>query len=382
MEFEHVLLKTPLELMGRVSRTQHKALDKDYTVVENALKTLLAREQDDPNVENTCNSLDKIIVKLRGMKRKLEDCDAEMEPVHTSFHARIRHLKGFDPEEATNFSHCYNTRRTCRIIAEYFLRRGYLKSAEALASKHNMKDLVDIEVFKSIQPIVQALQKHNCTPALAWCKENSVKLKKQKSTLEVHLRLQEFIELALGGKKLQAVEYAQKHIGPHAEQHMDKVKVAMAVLYIDKNTTASRYKGLVDGSRWDGLVEEFMTSMHCLYGFTDTPMLHLVVQAGILALNTQQAQQSWSHNVNDPMCSPIFQSLAKKLPFTYKKNSSLVCRMSGAIMDGDNPPVVLPNGHVYSYQALFDMWDTTGAITCPVTKTNYLWDELTKAFVM
>jgi hypothetical protein len=40
--------------------------------------------------------------------------------------------------------------------------------------------------------------------------------------------------------------------------------------------------------------------------------------------------------------------LAEKLPFSHHITSCIVCRISGAIMDENNPPMVLPNGHVYS----------------------------------
>jgi len=38
------------------------------------------------------------------------------------------------------------------------------------------------------------------------------------------------------------------------------------------------------------------------------------------------------------------QKLAKKLPSTDPMVSSLICRISGEVMDEDNPPMALPNG--------------------------------------
>ena len=77
MEYEHHLVKVPAEGMQKVARVQQKALEKDFLVVENAVRTLLLREQDDPNVENTCNSIAKIVTKLCGVKRKLQDFEKE-----------------------------------------------------------------------------------------------------------------------------------------------------------------------------------------------------------------------------------------------------------------------------------------------------------------
>ena len=51
-------------------------------------------------------------------------------------------------------------------------------------------------------------------------------------------------------------------------------------------------------------------------------------------------------------------------------------------MDGNNPPMALPNGHVYSYQSLEEMHDTMGCIVCPATQEQYHLEDAKKAFVM
>lgn len=43
-----------------------------------------------------------------------------------------------------------------------------------------MQKLVDIELFVEVQRIEDALRKHSCTEALAWCSENKSALRKAK----------------------------------------------------------------------------------------------------------------------------------------------------------------------------------------------------------
>ena len=382
MEYEHQLLRVPLECMQKICRSQQKAVEKDFLVVENAVKTLILREKDAPDVENTCNSIDKIVNKLCGVKRKLQDFEKEAQIPHEASKARMLHLHQCNPTNACVFGDPYNSVRVNRIIIDYLLRRGHTCTAEAIAQRHKMTALVDIDIFKSTQSVITSLEQHTCTEALAWCKEHQIKLKKLKSTFEIHLRLQEFIEMALAGKKMQAVTYARKYLSQHAESHMADIKFCMAMLCYDKDARCPKYKELMDGSRWRKLVEEFRKDLLAVYHFTAHPLLHTILQSGILALNTQQAYQNWSYNVNDPMCNKLFQQLAKKLPLTYLKNSSLVCRLSGAVMDGNNPPMVLPNGHVYSYQALQEMCQSLGHILCPATQQEFRWADIRKAFVM
>ena len=40
--------------------------------------------------------------------------------------------------------------------------------------------------------------------------------------------------------------------------------------------------------------------------------------------------------------------LAEGLPSSHHTQSLIVCRATGAIMDADNPPYMLPNCNVYS----------------------------------
>lgn len=42
------------------------------------------------------------------------------------------------------------------------------------------QDLVDIDVFQEAKKVIDALQKKEVAPALAWCADNKSKLKKSK----------------------------------------------------------------------------------------------------------------------------------------------------------------------------------------------------------
>ena len=53
--------------------------------------------------------------------------------------------------------------------------------------------------------------------------------------------------------------------------------------------------------------------------------------------------------VNCPVCTPLMAKLAEPLPFSHRIHSSLVCRLSGDVINDHNPPMVLPNGYVYGH---------------------------------
>eukprot|EP00906_Rhabdomonas_costata_P003444 RCo005258 len=383
MEYEYHFLKAPVEQWQAVLRSQARALERDFLVVENAMKTLSARERESPSVENTVSSLERVLGRLCGMKRKLTEGAAEADRAAEVVQARVQHLQSCDPAHSTNFRHSYNVTRDFRVVSDYVLRRGCSRTAEFLAQKCHLVDLVDIETFRVAWPIIEGLQAHRLTEALAWCKENQARLKRAKSGLEFSLRLQEFLQKARSGPKLAALEYARKHLTPFLETNAAEIKHALgAVLLSRGDPTLDRYKDLLDEARWAALVEAFKVEFFALSGLAPIPTLHVALQAGVLALNTQQAHQVGFHHVNDPMGNKLYQGLARRLPQTYRMNSCLVCRLSGAVMDSNNPPLVLPNGYVYSYQALSEMFHAIGGIECPVTHQRYSWDELRKAFVL
>lgn len=53
-------------------------------------------------------------------------------------------------------------------------------------------------------------------------------------------------------------------------------------------------------------------------------------------------------NRDCPVCDPWLGKLAEEVPFSHHVNSTIVCRLSGKIMDEDNAPMAFPNGYVYS----------------------------------
>jgi macrophage erythroblast attacher len=53
-------------------------------------------------------------------------------------------------------------------------------------------------------------------------------------------------------------------------------------------------------------------------------------------------------NVDCPTCGEDMKVLAAEVPMSHHVNSTIVCRISGAVMDSQNEPMSFPNGYVYS----------------------------------
>lgn len=220
--------------------------------------------------------------------------------------------------------------------------------------------MADFELFEQDALIEAELWEGKCSKALLWCAENKTSLKKLKvsrcwakltaqSTLEFNLRLQEFVELARIFEYKNAIDHSQKYLAPYLDAHPREIRQALALLAFPPTTTCGPYMQLYSADRWRDLVAEFRRDSFALHSLPAQPALALVLQAGLSALKTPQCTLPSCQSANCPVCQPdTFGALAAPLPFSHHTNSTLVCRITGKLMDESNPPLVLPNGSVYS----------------------------------
>ena len=54
-------------------------------------------------------------------------------------------------------------------------------------------------------------------------------------------------------------------------------------------------------------------------------------------------------NADCPVCSTHLNELGRNLPYAHCAQSRLICNITGHPLDENNPPMMLPNGHVYGY---------------------------------
>jgi macrophage erythroblast attacher len=245
---------------------------------------------------------------------------------------------------------------------------------------------VDIELYQESTQIKSSLLAGSAAECLAWCSENRTALKKSKSPIEFVLRRQEFIELIRGRDLTAAMGYAKKHFPGLADEHELEIEQALALLAINSETSVMPYKWLYDSARWTDIAQQFDRDNHLLHGLPNRPQLVSLVHAGLSALKTPQCLHEIggmkSGNINCPVCSPPLSKISKLLPFAHHETSLLVCPISGAIMDADNAPMALPNGHVYSLRALEQMAATMGgSVVCPRTNAIYRFVEARKCFI-
>lgn len=393
--FEQPFARVPYENYRKVFRTSQKNVERELGVVQNTCTDLASRatigtlQRDD-----ALQSIEGMIGRVESLKRKLSDLhETAGKPTQDVMRERLHHLATIETLHSANgpeYNRWADTRLD-RWLVDWCLRTGKDKTARRIAKDKGIETLVDIDLFMDIGRIEQALSDKSCTEALTWCNENKVALRKIKSTLEFDLRLQEYIELIRARKTLEAIAYSKKHLISWQETHLAQIRTASALLAFPPDTTCGPYKRLYDPSRWKNLIHSFRTAVYTLNTLPAEPLLHLALYAGLASLKLPVCYDASTMNVDCPVCDGEPRSgsqglgmgrLAQEVPFSHHTNSTIICHISGKIMDEDNMPMAFPSGHVYSREALEDMAAKNGGIvTCPRSGTACNFSMLRKVFI-
>ncbi|XP_047332867.1 protein MAEA homolog [Impatiens glandulifera] len=374
LKLEHQFMRVPFEHYKKTIRTNHRIVEKEISSVVSSVVDVADSELSPGDAVQRLNSL---VFRLQGLKRKLEEGGLAENMQAQKCRARIDHLESADAENLCE----WNNTRLKRILVDYMLRMSYYDTAEKLAKDSDILDFVDIDVFHEAKKVIIALNNKDVAPALAWCSENKSRLKKSKSKFEFQLRLQEFIELVRAVKHLDAIAYARKYLSPWGGTYLKEVQRVMATLAFKGTTECPTYKVLFEAKQWDYLVEQFKQEFCKLYGMTFESLLNIFLQAGLSALKTPFCYED-DCTKEDPLSQELFRKLAMPLPFSKQHHSKLVCYITKDLMDTENPPLVLPNGHVYSTKAMEEMArKNNGVIQCPRTGDICNFSNLVKSYI-
>lgn len=378
LKLEHQLIKVPFEYLKKAMRVSTRLVEKEVNAVVAGVADAIEK---DMSKEEAVQRLTSLVSRLQGLKRKLDEGNKGEQVQVQRCRARMDHLSMLQGENAKENEATWNNTRVQRILVDYMLRSSYYDTALELAEMKGIQELVDIDIFLEARKVIEALRNRDCSEALAWCSENKTRLKKSKSKFEFKLRLQEFIELVRAERMMDAIMYARKHLAAWGSTNMKELQQAMATLAFKSNTDCAGYKILFDPQQWDNLTQEFKQEFYKLYGMTHEPLLNIHLQAGLSALKTPFCYEEGCTK-EDPLSQDIIRKLAEPLPFAKHIHSKLVCYITKEPMNDDNPPLVLPNGYVYSSKAMEQMaMRNQGKITCPRTGVVCNFQDLSKAYI-
>uniref|UniRef100_A0AAQ5X1F0 E3 ubiquitin-protein transferase MAEA n=1 Tax=Amphiprion ocellaris TaxID=80972 RepID=A0AAQ5X1F0_AMPOC len=113
----------------------------------------------------------------------------------------------------------------------------------------------------------------------------------------------------------------------------------------------------------------------------DTDPTYIVILNAHVHSSQCYKEDGTSKNPDCPVCSKSLNKLAQPLPMAHCANSRLVCKISGEVMNENNPPMMLPNGYVYGYNSLLSIRQDD-KVVCPRTKEVFNFSQAEKVYIM
>lgn len=348
----------------------------------------MTREAVKENAQQAVAQVDGMILRMQGLKRKMEQIQEEQQTHLATTKARIDFLdKLSDPQMTDMDSDAYKQWSRTRVemlVADYCLRDGCLKTGLAHCKNLDIEKLVDIDELTECHRIEESLRKdHQITACQAWCQENKQFLKKVRSGLEFEIKLQQFIELARANRKTEAIQYyRQQLVKNYSETHLAVLQQVSALLAFPPDQDVEHYAHFYADERWDSLARMFVETFQDLHGLPTRSALVRYVATGISALKTHSCRvyvegeeeappkktakipRDLSRAHMCPVCSVELRRLAASLPYAMHVTSRL-----------EPDPVVLPNNRIYGLAKLLEyskrVTGDTDKIVDPVTEETF-----------
>lgn len=382
---EHSTLIVPYESVNRSFRNAQKIIDREVShvsVTNEKVKKLSSKNN--VKISQTRKELDDVISKLEFLKNKSQDSIATEIMKLANCQSRVEYLK---EQTAAKRNIIWKKDRLDRMMIDYFLRSGYYDTAVKYAESSEVKAVVDVDLFMVAREVESNLRKKNSSACLQWCHQNKSKLKKLLSTLELNIRIQEFVELIKSEKRLDAVAYARQYLSSSSGESFavpDMQKTVMTLLAFKPDTQIKKYRDLFEETRWDLLVDQFRRENFALHQLNNQSMLEIVLQCGLASMKTPHCFHEEEKSQECPVCNRLFNELAKPLPFAHSSQSRLLCHVSGEPLNENNQPLMLPNGHVYGEVSLKRLAgsNTEGNIMCPRTLQVFKLSDAKKIYIM
>lgn len=254
-----------------------------------------------------------------------------------------------------------------QIILNHFYRQGLFDIGDCFINESNEPEPTTLKTqFLEMYQILDAMKSRNLDPALHWVSANREKLKQNDLNLEMKLHRLQFVEILQKGNRAEALNYARTYLAPFASIHMDEIQKLMACLLWAGRLESSPYAELMAPSHWEKIAVELAWQFCNLLGQSYESPLSVAIAAGVEGLPTllklanvmAGKRQEWLMMKQLPV--PV--DLGREFQF----HSVFVCPVSRDQGSEENPPMLMPCGHVLCKQSIMKLSkSSTRTFKCP-----------------
>ena len=219
--------------------------------------------------------------------------------------------------------------------------------------------------FATMYYILSELKdKQNLWPAIAWAREHTEALEKRGSNLEFELCRLQFVHLYQDASadddygfptfgQRRALRYARQEFQAFRKRYLHEIQQLMGAMAYCSNLEDSPYRSIFNNTTaWEEVANSFTREFCSMLELSADSPLYIAATAGAIALPTllklqnimQQKRTEWTTENELPVEIP--------LPPSYQFHSIFVCPVSKEQTTDQNPPMMMPCGHVIAQESL------------------------------
>ncbi|KAI5289399.1 hypothetical protein KEM54_003925 [Ascosphaera aggregata] len=273
----------------------------------------------------------------------------------------------------------------------------YSSTTEGTCGSHTVSSDEVREDFIRMYKILEEFRKHNLAPAIQWTDQHKKVLEKKGSNLAFELCRLQFLYLFQGSSKkaketalqsdnncdcdcdgeedgddvsvmqrsIAAIRFARENFHHYAALHSQEIKELVGAIPFSMNIADSPYASKFNNQLlWDETTQSFTREYCSVLGLSAESPLYIAATAGILSLSTFQKAQVVTAKTSSLDSRPNRIMSDVPLPKMYRFHPIFICPVMKDATTIDNPPALLPCGHVLSLQAT-EMLGKGGMFKCP-----------------
>ena len=217
--------------------------------------------------------------------------------------------------------------------------------------------------FQVMHHILKELKSnHNLQPAMNWAELNRKELQARGSNLGFELCRLQYARLLLEDHQngtvsmdsmMRALRYARTAFKPFQRQYSHEVQQLLGAMAYLSNLDESHYHARLNTtSAWDDVALSFTREFCALLELSADSPLYIAATAGAIALPPILKVQAIMKTKRAEWTSQGELQVETPLPSTYQYHSIFVCPVSKEQSTDQNPPMMMPCGHVVCQDSL------------------------------
>ncbi|ONK58722.1 uncharacterized protein A4U43_C09F15990 [Asparagus officinalis] len=362
-------LNTIKDAFDRVAKKQKLSSTTTQDVVDKVIQEIESVVRKMQSIDDDADSTDQKVLfsELRSKLNEIapmQQLEASQKELHIGLSKYSKLLeKYFNPDISKAYRHVdFDISTLNQIIATHFYRQGLFDLGDCLVNDAADPSAAEAVAalkssFLDMYRILNAMKTGNLEAALSWAATNSERLLQNESTLELKLHQLQFVEILRNGSKNEALTYARKYLAPFASVHEDEIQKLMGCLLWAGRLDQSPYandESISQTSTYRNKITEELTQQFCsLLGQSNESPLTVAITAGVQGLPTllklatvmaATKKQEWQTMKQLPV--PV--DLGREFQF----HSIFVCPVLREQGSEENPPMLMPCGHVISKQSI------------------------------